>query len=140
MPKGKYESHGGKAVAWLATCFVLFGGLGTCAFIILAFSDTPVPVLLATVVGILGFVFLLWILRDKQPQDLLRQRYGWLRRGRAAHKSLRLRFGRKSNVDGNTQPQANQPPTAEKVRQIRDESGLNTWVPSDHARREASRD
>ena len=140
MPKSKHDSPGEKAVAWLATCVVLFSGFGICTFIILAFSDSPVPFLLATVAGILGFALLLWLLRDKQPQDGLRQRYGWLGRGRAAHKSLRLRFGRKSKVEGNTQPQANQPPTAEKVRQIRDESGMSTWVPSDHSRREAKRD
>jgi hypothetical protein len=140
VPKGKHDTPGDKAVAWLATSFVLFGGLGTCLFIVLAFSDTPIPVLLATVVGILGFIILFWVLQDKETQDLLRQRYGWLRRGQAAHRSLRIRFGRKSRAEKGKQAQTNQPPTAESVRQLRDESVQNTWVPSDHARREANRD
>lgn len=135
MSKSKDDYLGERAVAWLATSFVLFAGLGTCTFIVLMFSADPAPILLATVGGILGFAGLLWILRNKQRDNILRMRYGWLRGMRAAQKSVRYRFGRKSRAR-HVDPQTNQPPTADQIRQIRDESGLSTWVPSDyHARR-----
>lgn len=134
MSKSDHHYHGGKAVAWLATSVVLLLGVGTCTFIILVFSESPVPFLLATAGGILGFFALLWLLGDKQPRDLMQQRYGWLKGTGSYSKSVRYRFGRKNRAECESDPDAIQPPTADTIRRIRDESGLTTWVPSDHRR------
>jgi hypothetical protein len=132
MPKREPRHSDKNAVAWLATTVVLILGTGACGFIILMFSDSPVRFLLTTLGAVVAFLAFALLLGDKENRELLRDRYGWLRYGRRSTAFVKYRFGRKTKSERASTAKELQPPTAESVRQLRDEAGLSTWVPSEH--------
>jgi len=124
-----------RAATLLATVFVVVGGALVCGFIITVFADSMTAPILAFA-GVAGGVFVIYrllrdkprrktietsllsLLRWKQPEDAP---YVPRRRPRG-HEPVIHEFG------------TNQPPSAESVRKIRDES-TTTWVPSKTAPR-----
>ena len=115
------------AASLFATFFVLIGGLLSCAFIVLSVSDNPKDAMLfcGGVFAVCGI--LAWCLRDRPDSPVEGSRpFGWLRRGIKVE-TVTYRFGRKRK-NGDSPPDGNQPPTAEEIRGIKQET--NTWVPS----------
>lgn len=123
---GRDRSREVKAVALLATCFVVGAGGAACLFIafVSGYNDPVRPLLIAggCVVGIVG---LLWLMRDRQPENGAAVRWGWL--GRRRKKVEYHLTPRRSHAPEG--PAA--PPTAESIRELG--GGIHTWVPSQTA-------
>ncbi len=129
------HSGGNKAVALLATCCVVFGGLVCCTAIAVAADPEHVESALVPVGGVIaGAVVLLWILRDRPPESRLWSNWNWL----AGRGKRRVAYRVKPKVPPGQRvvvPPA--PPTAESIRAItgREPNGLtHTWVPTSTTR------
>lgn len=114
-----------KAVAILATTFVMFGGLAASVFLIVSNSSAPTSTLLYFAGGCLAGGLLLWLLRDPDPLSPRGRVFAWFRKPkRVTH---RYQFAvRKPTRTMEAPPQ---PPTVERIREISQESA-GTWVPS----------
>lgn len=119
----------GKAVALLATCAVVAAGAVTCTFIGVAATADASRALTITGACFGGIVFLLWLLRDRQPGNTVAERWAWLTRERPRKVEYRLSARRPT---ASPPPIPLSPPTAESVREIT--GGLHTWVPSQGSR------
>jgi hypothetical protein len=120
--------EGNRAVALLATCVVvLLGALSCAAIAIAADPQNPRPTLYRAGATMAGIVFLLWMLRERPPENQTRVLWGWLgrRRKRVAY-HLRPKL---PPTERSSPPQG--PPTAESIRAVN--SGTSTWVPSSTA-------
>ena len=115
-----------RAVVILATSFVVMGGVGASLFLIVTGSTTPTQTILYFAAGCLAVGILLWLLRERDPLTPRPSVFTWFSRPKATTYHYKLKV-RKSRNSGNQQPQ--QPPTAEQVREIKQEA-LGTWVPS----------
>ncbi|MGQ0636964.1 MAG: hypothetical protein ACT4QC_20335 [Planctomycetaceae bacterium] len=116
----KYGAH--KAVALLATCMVVLGGALTCTFIAMMGSADQGRALMTAAACFVGIVLLLWLLRDRAPENQAATRWSWLGyRRRKIEYQVKLK--RPPAGTGH-----NAPPTAETVRGLT--GGLNTWVPA----------
>src|SRR5438132_4251345 len=119
------HSGGNRAVALLATCCVVLGGAVTCAAIaVTADPQRPGSALLTAGGVVLGIGVLLWILRERPPENRARMTWAWLARRRK--RKVTWRVQPKTPIERPVLPLA--PPTAESVREIT--GGQSTWVPS----------
>lgn len=125
------HSGGNKAVALLATCFVVLGGAVCCAAIVMAGNPEHLESTIIPVAGVIaGAVFLLWLLRERPPASGRWTNWNWLTpddKQRVAYK-VKPKIPASQRV---TTPPA--PPTAESIRALtgREPGGLkNTWVPA----------
>ncbi len=114
-----------RAVVILATSFVVMGGLGASTFLIVVNSSDPTRTLIYFAIGCVVVGILLWLLREPDPLAPRASVFTWFRRRNATihHYKLKVRKSRSSSEP----PQ--QPPTAERIRQISQEAS-GTWVPS----------
>src|SRR5262245_44857063 len=123
------HDQGNKAVAWLATCFVVMGGAVSCTAIAVAGNPEHLEIALVPVGGVIvGTLLLLWLLRDRPPEG--RMTWHWL----LARAKRRVAYRLKPRVpprDRASHPPS--PPTAESIREIT--GGQNTWVPASTSRR-----
>ena len=120
------RSLGSKAVALLATAWILFLGGAICVALVLAFSPTPDQTLKRLGVGLGGMALLAFLLRDRRGETSLRQRFLWVSSHRATSDKSAYRPARQSGEP--SRPESCGPPTVESIRELKD--GLNTWVPS----------
>lgn len=120
------HESGNRAVALLATCLVVVGGAATCVMVVVA-SDPEHPRSTLTTIGavVAGAVVLLWLLRDKPPENRARSIWGWLGRRRRRKVAYRVRAKLPPNQRSSTPPA---PPTAESIRAVT--GGTSTWVPA----------
>lgn len=125
------NEQGRTAVSALATAVVVVGGLTVLIFLIMAGADRPGPIL-GTLLGtglVLAVVF--WLLRDRpDPATGSPKLWPFRRRQKTGPEKeivLKRRDEGQDDLLGN-----NEPPTAEKVRDLRDHGG--TWVPKQVAR------
>ncbi len=126
---GQRPQHdlGDKATALLATTFVVFGGAAVCALIATAFSSRPSERALTLGAVFAAMLLLLWVLRERPRNELKETRYFWLLRRRPKRQKtvVEIRFQRPRKP---TQYGTNRPPTAEQIRELRE--NVNTWVPA----------
>src|SRR5258708_39103916 len=120
---------GNRAVVLLATCLVVLMGAITCAAIALAADpEKPLSTLILAGATVAAIVFLLWILRDRPPENHSKIVWSWL--GRRRKKTVAFRAQAKLPAPQRAAaPPA--PPTAESIRAIT--GGTSTWVPSANA-------
>jgi len=119
-------SRGRRAVAILATCFVVLGGAAACAAIAMSADFAHPESSLLPIGGIVaGMLFLLWLLRDPPAVNHVKSGWSWLSRRRRRrvpyHVHPRLPPSERS-------PAPAGPPTAETIRQITGRQ--STWVPA----------
>jgi hypothetical protein len=119
------RSNEAKAVALLATCFVVGAGGVACLFIaFVSGHEDPMRPLLIAAGCFVGIIALLWLLRQR-PENRAAVRWGWLgRRRKKVEYHLTPRRSRPPES-----PAA--PPTAESIRELG--GGIHTWVPSQTA-------
>jgi len=115
-----------RAVAVLATAFVVMGGLGASIFLIVVNSSTPTQTIIYLAVGCAATGILLWLLRERDPLTPRATVFTWFSRPKATTYHYKLKI-RKTSSPQNQAPQ--QPPTAAQVREMKQEA-LGTWVPS----------
>src|SRR5262249_5781499 len=120
------RSNEAKAVALLATCFVVGAGGAACLFIafVSGHSDPVRPLLMAGGCFV-AIVTLLRLLQGRRPENRAAVRWGWL--GRRPKNGEHPLPPRRSHAPEG--PAA--PPTAESIRELG--GGINTWVPSQTA-------
>lgn len=124
------KEPGRHAVALLATCCVVAGGVISCAFVVLGSGATPRQAI-GVCAGCFGAViFLLWLLRDKPPVNPTAAQYSWFRRNWKAKKEVEYEPRRRKTREA--PPPAPAPPTVESIRELA--NNVNTWVPSAGAR------
>ena len=119
-------SRGRRAVAILATCFVVLGGAAACAAIAMSTDLAHPEAALMPIAGIVGgMLILVWLLREPPAVNHLKNRWTWLTRRRKRrvpyYVKPRLPPSKRSPV-----PPA--PPTAESIRQITGRQ--STWMPA----------
>ena len=126
MPFQQYQSGGKKAVTLLATCLVVLGGALTCtAIAISAEQKNPRAALTPAASVIAGIIFLLWLLRERPPENRARTLWSWLARRRKRRVPYRVQPKLPPSQRNSAPPV---PPTAESVREIA--RSHNAWVPS----------
>ena len=119
-------SRGRRAVAILATCFVVLGGAAACAAIAMSTDLAHPEAALLPIAGIVGgMLILVWLLREPPAVNHLKNRWTWLMRRRKRrvpyHVKPRLPPSERSPVPPT-------PPTAESIRQITGRQ--STWMPA----------
>ena len=125
MLKGGHNRHGaGKAVALLATGFVVLAGAVACVFVGVSTGEDQGRALSIAGLCFVGIVLLLWFLGERQPKNRLAEGWSWLSRRR--RKKVEYHLTPRPRLGTPDCPPA--PPTAETVREVR--GGINTWVPS----------
>ncbi|MDB5337635.1 MAG: hypothetical protein JWN70_3254 [Planctomycetaceae bacterium] len=115
-----------RAVVVLATACVVIGGIGASIFLIVTNSSSPTNTLIYFAIGCIATGMIIWLLREPDPLSPRASIFAWFRRGKTTTYHYKLKV-RKPASSVTQQPQ--QPPTAESIRQISQES-LGTWVPS----------
>jgi len=130
MPLRQNHDGGNKAVALLATCFVVLGGAISCTAIAVAADPLhPESTLVPVGAVVLGIVFLLWILRDRPPECGSRINWNWL----ARRTKRRVAYKMQPKVPPSERASAPPgPPTAESIRAITGRQ--STWVPASTSR------
>lgn len=126
MPRDSSDL-GDKAVTLLATLFVLLGGAISCIFMIVTSSPAPHQTLLAFGGGCAGAAFLFWLLRERDPLQPKAAAWSWLK-GRRRRKKVGYALTPRSLATGPTTPR--QPPSADQIRELKQEAEQNTWVPN----------
>ncbi len=133
MAKYRGGDSGREATALLATAFVVTIGLALCVGMIFVFPQDPRQPAMFGGGILLVFLVLMYLLRDKKT--------------RPTNSASVLIWGRKpQETEPDYKPQlikqperrnygGNEPPTAERLREIRAES--NRWVPSSKPARES---
>jgi hypothetical protein len=132
MPAFKSGNQRGQgAVSILATAGVLASGSVACTLILLVSTNDPTPTILGGAGAFLLAGILVWLLRDRSGQQkiknnrLLLEFFGSRRKTAAADELVVAKRRTKKPKYGTKAP-----PTVETVREIKELSSLNTWVPS----------
>src|SRR5262245_3534108 len=124
MSFGYDPQKGKRAVAILATCFVILGGTVSCAIVVLVAAHSRPEAALLPVAGVMmGTLFLLFVLRDDPRENRLKTGWGWLSRRRRRRVPYRVRAKLKPSERS---PAPTGPPTVETIRQIT--GRVNAWV------------
>jgi hypothetical protein len=121
----KHE-NGNRAVAMLAACFVVLGGAGTCAVIVLSAGLEHADTAILSIAGVTAAMLaLMWLLCVRPPENRMKTAWSWLsgRRKRRVPYHLRAKLPASERVSS---PPA--PPTVETIRAITGRQG--TWVPA----------
>jgi hypothetical protein len=121
---------GKKAAAWLATCFVVGGGLTFCVMISVAFFEKPARPL-SIIAGVTAaFGALAWLLRDRSESEGSTSLLTWLFRRDDNHRhKVAYRLSRREEKIPPSQLGSNAPPSVERLRDLSE--GVNNWVPND---------
>jgi len=126
MPLNRNNDGGRLAASLLASTFVVIAGGLVCAFMIFTFSDHPEKDFLWLGGGVAGLGLLIWLLRDKPPNDVRTRNFFWFTRKKPAP-YLPNYAPRKRRNPEKIPLGSNEPRSAENVRQLKE--GANTWVP-----------
>lgn len=132
MPFRRRSDLANAATTILATSFVVVAGAAVCTFIIAAFADDPKKPVLVSGAVILGMFALAWLLRSKKKgagESKLERDIFWILRREIRDEAQPYQPQLKRPRNRTQSFGSNAPPSAESVRQIRDES--TTWVPTD---------
>lgn len=119
------------AVALLATCVVVAGGVMSCAFVVLSSSTTPQQALLACAGCFAAVCVLLWLLRDKPHDSPTAAHFAWFREFWRAKQEVQYEV-RRRRVEPPPPSTPPAPPTVDQLRELAENA--NTWVPSSGAR------
>ena len=129
------RDSGREAVELIASTYVLCIGLIVSCFFIFGFAADPFLPTVYCVGGFSGFMFLSWLLRDKKPGSAatfgLRH---WLA-ARKPEKPFDYKPRRRGRSSSSEQARSH-PPSAEDVREMKEESVQRTWVPSQSNRKQ----
>ncbi len=110
------RQRGNRAVALLATCFVVLGGGASCTVIALsAGGDNPQAALLPIAGVMAGTLILLWLLREEPAVNKLKVGWSWLSHRRRRRVPYRVRAKLPPHERASSPPA---PPTVESIRQI----------------------
>ena len=121
--------HGNRAVVLLATCLVVLMGAITCAAIALVANPArALPTLVQAGGAIVGIVFLIWVLRERPPENQAKLVWSWLGRRRRRKVVFRVKARLPASQRTGSLPA---PPTAESIRAITGRT--STWVPVPNA-------
>lgn len=121
------RKSGDHAAAWLATWFVMCGGIGACLFIALSAGDGLLRPLLLLGGGGLALAAVLWLLREPRKKKGESKLRFLLARHRSESRRTAYRWSRRTSTRSEEQ---NRPPTLEEIRDL--SSSTNTWVPSEN--------
>jgi len=121
--------NGNRAAVLMATCLiVLMGAIGCAAIALAGEPSKPLSTLITAGAVVVGIIFLLWILRDRPPENRSKIVWSWL--GRRRKRKIAFRAQARLRPEQRvSQPPA--PPTAEAIRALT--GGTSTWVPSANA-------
>jgi hypothetical protein len=118
--------NGNRAAVLMATCLIVLMGTIGCAAIALAGDpEKPLSTLIQAGAAIVGIIFLLWILREKPPENHSKTVWSWLGRRRKRKVAFRAQAKLPPSQRAAATPA---PPTAETIRALG--GGTSTWVPS----------
>ena len=118
--------NGNRAAVLMATCLIVLMGAIGCAAIALAGDPArPLSTLIQAGAAIVGIIFLLWILRDRPPENHSKIVWSWLGRRRKRKVAFRAQAKLPPSQRAAAPPA---PPTAETIRALT--GGTSTWVPS----------
>ncbi|RMG41972.1 MAG: hypothetical protein D6725_00520 [Planctomycetota bacterium] len=112
------RDFGRSAVALLATTFVTLLGTGFCAAIALFFAEDPLYPLLGVAGTALGIAGLCWVL-NRNPRPLLRDVWDWVCNRNEPPPVTVYRVVRRDRPRHPNQFGTNQPPTAERIRMLK---------------------
>jgi hypothetical protein len=123
------RQRGNRAVALLASCFVVLGGGASCTVIALSADlDRPEAALFPIAGVMAGTLLLLWLVREEPAVNRLKIGWGWLSRVRKRRVPYRVRARVPAHERVSSPPA---PPTVESIRQITgrlDTARPATWV------------
>jgi hypothetical protein len=122
------RDHGRLAAGLFAATVVMTGGLGVCLMITFLFASGSWVPWVAIGCGVVFLCVMLWLLNDSPQRRAKDTNLYGVRKEQANEyvESFRpRRRGRRGQVDFGT----NKPPSADDVRQIKEDS--NVWFPSD---------
>ena len=75
--------NGNRAAVLMATCLiVLMGAIGCAAIALASDPEQPLSTLIPAGAAVVGIIFLLWILREKPPENHSKIVWSWLGRRR----------------------------------------------------------
>jgi len=117
---------GREAVSALATVAVVVGGTVVLVFVIVAGSNQPGPYLAGLAAGVVVVSLLLFLLRSRPDKSTRRKPWYSVLRRRAARAEPQIVVKRRT--DSSYGIEANQPPTADQLRDLKDHG--STWVPN----------
>src|SRR5262245_41097932 len=119
-------SRGRRAVAILATCFVVLGGAAACVAIAMSANFSHPESSLLPIAGIVaGMLVLLWLLREAPAVNHVKSGWSWLSRRRRRRVPY---YVHPRLPPSERSPAPAGPPTAESIRQITGRQ--STWTPA----------
>ena len=119
----RHES-GNRAVAVLASCFVVLGGAATCAAIVLSARVENPEAAILSIIGATGVMLtLLWLLFGRPPENRMKTGWSWLSRRRRRRVPYWVRPKLRPGERVSSPPA---PPTVETIRAITGRQ--STWV------------
>jgi hypothetical protein len=121
----KHDS-GNRAVAMLASFFVVLGGAATCAAIVLSAGKENAETALLSIAGAtVAMLTLLWLLCGRPPESRMKTGWSWLAGRPRRRIPYRVRAKLRPSERVSSPPA---PPTVETIRAITGRQG--TWVPA----------
>ncbi len=110
----------------LAASLTFLGGLAACVFISVSSSPDPRKAIAVAVCAFVGVILLLWLARDRHPDDLRDTLWSRLfDRPRTRKVTVQVRRNKSASLD--LQEPAG-PPSAERIRELK--AHASTWVPA----------
>ncbi len=126
MPFRQKHDSGNRAVAMLASFFVVLGGAATCVVIVVSAGKEHAEVALLSIAGATAAMLaLLWLLCGRPPENRMKTGWSWLSGKRKRRVPYRVR-AKLPPAERVSSPPA--PPTVESIRAITGRQG--TWVPA----------
>jgi hypothetical protein len=122
-----HDHHkGNRAAVLMATCIIVLMGAIGCAAIALAGDPArPLSMLIQAGAAVIGIIFVIWILRERPPENRSKIIWSWLGRRRKRKIAFRAQAMLPPSQRTAAPPA---PPTAETIRALT--GGTSTWVPS----------
>jgi hypothetical protein len=133
--KSSDQDYGRYAAGLFASTIVVTAGAGLCAFIAMAFSPDLTRPLVIVGAGVIGLALTMWLLLARPVRRAGNSNLLLAQRAKTGMylESFRPRVRRPEQKRYGT----NQPPTAESLRQIKEDT--NTWYPSERRAEEYRR-
>jgi hypothetical protein len=125
--KSSDQDYGRYAAGLFASTIVVTVGAGLCVFISMAFAPDLTQPLIIVGGGVIGLALMMWLLTARPVRKAGNSNLLLAQRAKTGMylESFRPRVRRPENHRYGT----NQPPTAETLRQIKEDT--NTWYPSE---------